>query len=197
MENSGKPSLRRRKYIIDKSYQYRFISVVLLSILLIFILCLVLVLSVLGTVMDELFDVPGAAAHYPALLNAVLVSVWPWLIVILGVGFLLSLLISHQIAGPIYRLKMVSRDIRAGNFKVKVKFRKHDQLHDVAAAVNSITGKLSEVIKDDHKLLKDANELLKKIDSLAESGSLSKDGHKRIKGSLRRLMRQIEGRLTE
>jgi len=196
MDKSGKPSLRRRKYIIDKSYQYRFISVVLLSILLVFVLCLILVLSVLGTVMDELFDVPGAAAKYPLLLKTVLMNAWPWLIVIMGVGFVLSALISHQIAGPIYRLKMYSRDIAAGNYSQKVKFRKHDQLHDVAGAVNSITGKLNSVIEDDQKLLKDTQELLEKIDVLAASGSLSKAGHTKIKGSLRRLIRKIEGRLS-
>ncbi len=197
MKETGKPSFRRRRYIIDRSYQSKFISVVLLSIFVIFLLCTILIMYVLSTVMDQFFDIPGAAARYPQMLKTILLGIWPWLVVILVVGFVLSVLISHQIAGPIYRLKTVSREIAAGNYRARVKFRKNDQLHDVADAVNKITRKLGGVIEDDKKLLGQVNKLLLQIDEMAEAGSLNQKVYKKIKDALRGLLRKIEGQLVE
>jgi len=47
----------------------------------------------------------------------------------------LGLLYSHRIAGPIYNLKRVLRDVRRGNLDRKVRFRKKDEFHDLAAEV--------------------------------------------------------------
>ena len=197
MADQGKTSLRRRRYIIDKSYQYKFISVVLLSIAVVFLLCLVLILNVLSTVMDEFFEIPGAAAKYPALLKAVVAGTWPWLVLILVVGFCLSVLISHQIAGPIYRLKLVSREIAAGNYRAKVQFRRRDQLQDVDSAVNSTTAKLGGVIEEDKKLLVKINELLLEVEQLAEAGALDKKSYKKLKSSLQSILRKIKSQLAK
>ena len=55
----------------------------------------------------------------------------------LGVVFTLGLglFYSHKIAGPVHRLKRALREFRAGDFDQVIRFRKRDELHDLAEEV--------------------------------------------------------------
>ncbi|MDP2167019.1 MAG: HAMP domain-containing protein [Thermodesulfovibrionales bacterium] len=52
-----------------------------------------------------------------------------------GVVFL-SVLYSHRVAGPLQRVKKVSRDIAEGKLDVKVRFRQNDIIHPLAESIN-------------------------------------------------------------
>jgi methyl-accepting chemotaxis protein len=48
------------------------------------------------------------------------------------------LILSHRFAGPIYRLEKDLQDIAKGNFSMRIKFRKKDELKSIAEAINTI-----------------------------------------------------------
>ena len=45
---------------------------------------------------------------------------------------------SNRIAGPIYRLKKVMRDVADGDLTCRIKLREHDHLQDLAQEMNDV-----------------------------------------------------------
>jgi len=56
---------------------------------------------------------------------------------------LLSVFYSHRVAGPLYRVRQVARDISEGKLYPRVKFRKNDALHPLAGSINSALDRMS------------------------------------------------------
>jgi len=60
-----------------------------------------------------------------------------------------SIVVSHQIIGPMYKLKKVFNNIILGNGEQRAFFRKNDQFHDVATAFNELMDKIDHRYVDD------------------------------------------------
>jgi len=56
------------------------------------------------------------------------------------------LILSHRLAGPIYRLERDLKDIAKGNFSIRIKFRKKDELKSIAEGINSILDEIEKRI---------------------------------------------------
>lgn len=56
------------------------------------------------------------------------------------------LIMSHRFAGPIYRLEKDLEDIAKGNFSLRIKFRKKDELKSIAEGINKILGEIEKRI---------------------------------------------------
>jgi methyl-accepting chemotaxis protein len=48
------------------------------------------------------------------------------------------IILSHRLAGPIYRLEKDLQDIAKGKFSLRIKFRKKDELKSIADGINKI-----------------------------------------------------------
>jgi len=66
----------------------------------------------------------------------------PGLILVNAIGLLgaslLVVVFTHSIAGPIYRLKMLSERIASGDLSVEVKFRSKDTIQELSDIMNTI-----------------------------------------------------------
>lgn len=145
----GSKQIKRRNYFIEKGLQFRFILN----------FCIAVVVTSLATVLflyafqeestTVSFENLRAVAHtttdylVPSLIGTVLVST-----VIVGLAaILLSLRISHKIAGPLYRFKKELDTIESGDLRNEFRIRKWDELQDVAASLNRTIQKLRSSIK--------------------------------------------------
>lgn len=54
------------------------------------------------------------------------------------------LILSHRLAGPIYRLEKDLEDIAKGNFSLRIKFRKKDELKSIAEGINRILDEIEK-----------------------------------------------------
>lgn len=139
---------RRKRYIIKPAFQLRYTGVVLLAVF------AVAVISVFTTYYSSI-----------SLLGKKLANVYPQgmlvltlreinLILIFRIFFLvpfiilIGILLSHKIAGPAYRIERTLREIGKGNFDIRIKLRKYDELVCIADAVNDMTSNLKKLIKD-------------------------------------------------
>jgi methyl-accepting chemotaxis protein len=61
--------------------------------------------------------------------------------------FFLSILVTHTIAGPVYRMERVAREIGAGNLTGKTKLRPRDELKELADAFNDMAGALADKVR--------------------------------------------------
>lgn len=71
----------------------------------------------------------------------------PKLIVLILVMAVVSIFISHKIAGPIYRFEKSAKAIEEGDLTLKFKLRQGDELKELADALDKMTASLRSKIK--------------------------------------------------
>jgi len=129
---------RRRQYLIHKKFQFRMIGTLVI---------LVLSATIVTTLINYFFFV-SSVVDYTAEYrraptgNELFAASFRPLLVILPIVFvvlaIMVLLVSHHIAGPLYRLKMYMKKVEDGDYSVRLKFRKSDAIHDVADSFNKM-----------------------------------------------------------
>lgn len=92
-------------------------------------------------------------------LVAALKGLWPRLLLLLVVNIVIvsivSIMYSHQFAGPAFNLNRVLREVAKGNLSVRVFLRKNDNLQGIASEINqslaNLQGALSGIkTRSDH-----------------------------------------------
>ncbi|MDD5195414.1 MAG: hypothetical protein PHQ96_07085 [Candidatus Omnitrophica bacterium] len=169
------PKIKRRNYFIDKKFQTEFI-LRFSFIVIIASLCLGLFLiyltkeSTTVTIENAHVQVKSTADFiFPLLIQTLLVvTVISALLVAL-----LTLLASHKIAGPLYRIRKELELVKSGSFLPNFHIRKGDQMQDLADSLFEVVS----LLRDKHKTLKAKNLELKKI---IEANPENKEGIKAL-----------------
>ncbi|MFA5275583.1 MAG: methyl-accepting chemotaxis protein [Candidatus Omnitrophota bacterium] len=168
MENDMRK--RRKIRIVKMEFQRAFIlkfcAVIVLSALIILVIVYLLSLSSTTTVFENSRLMIKSTADFvlPLLILSSLVS-----IVAAGtVTFIITLFISHRIAGPIYRLEKDIEEANNGNLAVNIQVRKKDELQNLAKSLN-------RMIKFFRGALAELNE---ELEGIPESSLAEKDKNK-------------------
>ncbi len=161
---------RRRNYFIDKGFQSRFIFKFCLTVLAAGLLTMGLLYffalrSTTVSIVDSRVKVYSTADFLlPVLIQTVVIVT----ILISIVTIILTLLVSHKIAGPLYRFKKVIEAMGEGDFAQDFKIRQRDQLQDLAKTINSAIQRVRSqlnLIKTYHNSLKEKLNVLTDDDS--------------------------------
>lgn len=145
----------RKKYFIDKRLQARFIlfTIVLLMVYTLLFAVILFVPYMVPLSFDYPLDEQTEAARMVLSLHT---SIWPALAIVTLVLGVSSIFVSHKVAGPIYRLKRSLAEVAGGNINLILKFRKRDELHDLADSVNLVIHELRSLVgalKNDHEIV--------------------------------------------
>jgi len=131
------PKSQRRRILVDE-FQYRLLA---FNVLYFFILLVVMAAFLFVPLMIKLSSSTLPMAEREEVANLILslhARLWP----ALAVAFVLlaahSVLVSHRIAGALYRFKAVFRELGQGNFAVRANLRKRDYLLKEAAELNAM-----------------------------------------------------------
>lgn len=109
------------------------------------LLLLVLLATLATTLVNHYFFVSSIVDYtmehgsVPTGRELLIASVRPLVIIIPVVFVILAaiiIFISHQIAGPLFRLKQYMEKVENGDFSAELKFRKYDSIHDIAESFN-------------------------------------------------------------
>jgi len=142
MEDARKP-YRRRNYFIEKGFQADFILkfcslVVIGGLLTIGIVYLLASRATTVSIVDSRVVIRSAADFILPLLAQTVAVV----IIFVGLAaILLSLFVSHRIAGPLYRFKKVLESLEDGDFSSTFRIRSPDQLRILADDLNRVVTK--------------------------------------------------------
>jgi len=140
----ARPIFRRKKYIIKKGLQLRYIGIVFALALLASIITGYTVFatgwSLLGGKLADIY--PQGRLMY--IFRAVNMALIRNLLFASPLIFLLALLSSHKIAGPIYRIEKDLDEIAKGNLALRIRLRKGDELKPLADKINTIVENLSK-----------------------------------------------------
>lgn len=130
---------RRIRYFVKKKLQFKYMLFVLLAMLVPTALCGGLLYYLIWQTVAAEVAIPEAIAEtlIPALdkVNIILFITLP---IVFFFMLLASIYISHKIAGPIYRVENELKEILNGNYSRRIKLRSHDELQEIADAINKI-----------------------------------------------------------
>jgi methyl-accepting chemotaxis protein len=162
-----RPVLRRRQYIIKKGLQFRYIGLV-------FGLALIASIVTGWTVFATGWHFLGEklASVYPQgrlidVLRATNLALIRNLLFISPLIFILGLLFSHKIAGPVYRIEKTLVDISKGNLGLKIRLRDGDELVDLAYTINNLVENFHKTIISDKGIVIEIEKDLEEIKRLA------------------------------
>ena len=180
--NTSSPAFKRKQVYIKKDFQTRFIIRFLL------ILLAGGILSIGLTLLNTRETLTSAFVNSKLVIQSTALAIMPSVVfttvittLILGViVVLVTLLVSHKIAGPMYRFEKDIDRIAGGDLKHRINIRKGDQFQEMASALNkmvlNLNTKLSDIREDvaafsDHPdlpetLQREIRDLRQKIESL-------------------------------
>ena len=141
---------RRRNYFVRKEFQGRYVLRSFLTIL---------IGAVIFTAIFSLFSSHTITVTYegsvlridrtPRALLVEILRTYGVYIFLLGLGIsIVSLFLSHRIAGPLYRLEKSVEEITKGNLDFRITLRRKDEAKELAASMNSMIRELSGRIGD-------------------------------------------------
>lgn len=140
MKNNPARAYSRRNYFIDKAFQSNFIFrfsglVVMGGILTIILLYFLAGQSTTVTIINSRVVVKTTADFIlPILIQTVAVVT-----ILVGLATaIVTLFISHRIAGPLYRFKKVIQKLAEGDFSSDFNIRSRDQLREIADLLNAM-----------------------------------------------------------
>ncbi len=134
------PAYRRKIFLINKKFQLRFAFYVC-SWLVILSLAYPLIIS---SLFDYFIRYLAADPMGPglALLEKARQEIFIFLIVmevaLIGLAFLISLFMSHKVAGPIYKMRKFFLEARNGNLEQSLFLRKNDYFTEMVPAYNEM-----------------------------------------------------------
>ncbi len=102
---------------------------------------------------------------------------------------LIALVLSHRIAGPIYRIQRFVKKLNAGEYADKLKLREKDELQDIAASLNGLVGKL---VSEREKRNRCIDDLAQKLDGIEEELLSGQGGSKAFASKLKAVSEDLK-----
>ncbi len=168
-----RPNLFRRKYFINKEFQgkliFRYFILIAVASLLFIGLFSFFSSNTLSISYD---DYQLKLGMTPGILFKKIIST-QWIFIVVGGAavIIMTLFMTHRVAGPFFRFERALREMIAGDITGKIYLRKKDEGHGLADKINQFNGLLAQRLKmiDDQQIqIGNALDDLEKIDIQSE-----------------------------
>jgi len=169
---------KRKTYVVDKAFQYRFIATFLLSVVISLVLFsggIALYYWASSMAGDNLFrefidinrqvyeiqqDEEGNEVRVPTTETVHGIKRWELIVPPILINNLFMLIVistigvvySHRIAGPVYRMNRQLRRVLDGEHGVHITLRKRDSLQGLANRINSLIAEFDEMREKNHSV---------------------------------------------
>ena len=174
----------RRRYLIDRQFQLKYVvlTICLLVMHTFLVLCAVFAPTFIMLYSSTSLEKKAEAANSILFLHN---TIWPGIAVVIFLFGCLSIFVTHKLAGPLYRIKMSLREMAEGNFAVRIRLRKGDELGELAEEINL----LAESVRKSQAEVRAINDGMKAT-VLALKDELAAEG--RARGRAEELLGAIE-----
>jgi len=185
---------KRKNYFIEKKFQTKYLLLTLLLLLSYTFIFIVVIFA--PYIFTLYFDYPlsekNEAARALLLLHG---TVWPWIGGVILFFCMISVLISHKVAGPLFRLKKSLIQVTQGDLDVVIKLRKWDDLKDLAEHMNTLIEELRTFVitlRNHYALL---SEYILELEREIETKVLTEEKGKEIIRKVQESRKNIEAAL--
>lgn len=178
---------RRRTFLVKTGLQLRYMGIIISTMLLVAFgvgwIIYYTSWSRISNTQDLTID---KLAEIFDMVNRTLVQ---WVVVFVIVIAILSIFVSHKIAGPVYRFERSARVISSGDLTQRVKLRYGDELRELQDVFNSMTGSLCDMVTKDREIIQ---RLIGACNRLNETLRKSKQDPQTLEGVAKDLYGVIE-----
>jgi methyl-accepting chemotaxis protein len=186
----------RKNYFIERKFQTKYVLLTVLMLLSYTFIFIVIIFApyILTLHFDYPFAEKADAAKVLLLLHG---KIWPWIggaILFFG---LVSIFVSHKVAGPLYRIKKCLDMITQGDLDIVLKLRKWDDLKDLAEHINLLIGELRTFVitlRNDYALL---SEYITDLEREIEAKVLTEESGREIIRKVQESRKNIENALKK
>jgi methyl-accepting chemotaxis protein len=157
-------AVQRKRYIVKRSFQLRYIFIILSFILFTAVISgITTYLALFPYLSEKLANVYPQGMLVVLLRDANIKALLSTLIIIpFAIWF--SVLLSHRIAGPWHKLEMGLRDLANGDLSHDISLRKNDELQSLALSLNMAIQNLREFACDNIRYAKEIDEAVRSIE---------------------------------
>lgn len=174
---------RRNIFLINRPFQMRFSFYVcswLFALSFVYPIIIYNLFNYLARYLQLDPNGPGLAAIQGTRKEVLLLLV-VFQVIFLIITFMISVFLSHRIAGPLYKLKSFFRQNGDGKLSPEIHFREHDHFKDVADEYNQMLSRLSAELRGVREMISaTANE----IDGMSADGKMDAGQLKKIVAGL-------------
>lgn len=143
---------RRRTYLIKTGLQLKYMGLIVTIMLMV---SFGVGYFIYHTSWSQIINTPDLSLDQLAdifdTINMILIR---WIVLFVLLIALLSIFISHKIAGPVYRLEETTKLIASGDLTHQVNLRHGDELVDLRDAFNMMTESLRKMVLKDREIIK-------------------------------------------
>ena len=188
-------SYRRSVFLINKRFQVRFAFYVCSWLFALSLVYPLIIYSVFDFILRNAQQDPmgPAISAIRDMRKDVLILLALLQLLFTGVTFLISIFISHRIAGPLHKLRLFMGDVREGNLAQELHFRKKDHFHDLAEDFNAMVhGVRRAMIGQTDNVASAIHQLEKVIDGQAGADKKIRQELETTIGLLREAQKSVE-----
>lgn len=156
---SNKP-YKRSIFIVDANFQIKFSLLMCLIIVLFSSFYPLVMYQSLATISDKF---PNSAQSIEEMKSGLKMLLILWQLVFGLIVFVLCVLFTHKVAGPLYKLKKYLTNLRNGHYEGKLFFRSGDYFTDLADEVNETVTVFQEHFKEDAVFINESCSYLKNL----------------------------------
>jgi len=149
----------RKKIFVQKSLQLKYLALVLFTILgltSVFVLTLYFTHWSLLTSNQSNPQLYAAAEKAFQKIDNLLMIEIP---IVVLIATLASIIVSHKIAGPVFRLQKIADEVARGDLTHNVRLRGDDELKNLSSAFNTVIGNINLLVTKDKRLLLELSQL--------------------------------------
>ena len=190
VHSSKSTKFRRRKKIVKPGHQLKLACFVMIFLL---IYTLVFGTAIFYPLAMELQGSAtiGEQGQAALVILGLHKTIWPAMLFVLVLSFVGTILFSHRIAGPIYRLERATENFLKGDFK-RIRLRKKDEFREIETSVNQIADYLNTIQALDSQLHAHMRDNLSKVSRMLENKT--KENVKKIHELLSETIEELDSK---
>lgn len=151
---------RRRKFLINPKFQFKYLGIVLLLVIII-LFCTVQYINLTlrtTTLLENL-----SSLEVEAVTRVIFRTVVYICIIFVVIIIVLGIFVLHRIAGPLYVLDKMFKLVSDGDLTIQLRLRKGDELQELAKSFQTMVEKLRGYIKTDKEKIEEIKSVLNQI----------------------------------
>lgn len=162
---------KRRTILIKKNLQYRYMALILASVLIGFLIVGLEISWTLSRILAEHPMLQPLLDYVTGMLPLFLMKTG----IYLGIVLIVSGVISHRMAGPVYKFEKSAKAIASGDLTHRVFLRKGDQLTELQDEFNNMIAEIQSRVKNDRDTARAAASRVEKIAEKSPDGEIKKE----------------------
>lgn len=153
IQDKAPVQFQRKTILIKKHLQYRYMALIFASVLLAFIVMGLDIIWTVSKVVNEHPMMQPLLDEISSMMPLFGLKLAMYMVMVL----IVAAVISHRMAGPIFKFEKSCSTVAEGDLTHRVYLRQGDQLTDLQDQFNNMTGAVNEVVKEYEKFRVEAS----------------------------------------